>query len=197
MEKHVIRVDRRPLNTKHSVKDLRKKGLVPGVFYGKKIGSIPISVSEKDLGRLGGAHLFEVTLPGGSYPAVVREIQKHPVSGQLRHVDFHQVELDKKIRTQIPVLTTGLPAVQKNGGILQLGERMVEIEAYPDEIPDYLEVDVTNLGIGDKYTVADLQKNTDIKITGDADGVIAAVIAPRTIETGETDEIENEEENTE
>ena len=196
MEKRVIKVEKRFLNTKHSVKELRKKGFVPGVLYGKKIGSIPISVQETDLGKLGGAHLYEVTLPGGAYPAVIREIQKHPISGELRHVDFQQVELDKKIRTEIPVLAVGVPAGQKNGGVLQLGERTVEIEAFPDDIPDYLEVDVTNLEIGDKYTVADLQKITSFKIIGEMESVIASVVAPRTAESGEGHGIETGEDNT-
>ena len=194
MEKRVIKAEKRPVNTKHSVRELRKKGFVPGVIYGRRIGSIPIAVVEKDLTKVGGAHLCEVSLAGESYPAVAGEIQKHPITGQLLHVDFRQVELDRKIKSEIPIHTVGIPAGQKNDGILQMGERVVEIEALPHELPEYLEADVSGLEIGDKYTVADLQKTTTLKILTPPEHVIAAVVMPRVVETGEIPE--NEEEKT-
>ncbi len=189
MKKYVLRVDKRPLNTKHTVRELRKNGYVPGVLYGSKIGNIPIKVAEKDLSKVGGAHVIEVTLPQGTYPVIIREIQKHPVSGEIRHVDLQQVDLNKKIRTEIPVRVTGTPVGVKMGGVLQLGERFVEVEALPAQIPDYLEADITALEIGDKYTVADLQKVTPLKITGDLESIIAVVVAPRTAEAIEEEQI--------
>lgn len=197
MEERVIKLEKRTCNTKHSVRELRKKGFVPGVIYGQKIGNIPVYVSEKDLTRVRGVNLFKVSLPEGAYPTMIREIQKHPVSGELLHVDFQQVELDRKIKTEVPVYTVGIPDGQKNGGILQLGERVVEIEALPREIPEHLEVDVTSLGIGDKYTVADLQKSTSLKILTDMENVIASLIMPKAVETEETHELESGEEDTE
>ncbi|MFZ5753005.1 MAG: 50S ribosomal protein L25 [Bacillota bacterium] len=188
MGKHVLRADKRPVNTKHTVRELRKKGYVPGVLYGSKIGNIPIKIAERDLSRVGGAHVIEVTLPQGSYPAVIREIQKHPVNGEIRHVDLQQVDLNKKIRTEIPIQVTGTPVGIKMGGVLQLGERSVEVEALPAEIPDYLEADITALEIGDKYTVSDLQKTTPLKIISELDSVIAVVVAPRTAETIEEEQ---------
>lgn len=190
MEKRIIKVDKRILNTKHSVKEIRKQGLVPGILYGRKTGSIPITVAEKDLRKIGGAHLIEITLPGGTYPALLREVQKHPVSGEVRHVDFQQVELDKKIRAEIPVHVSGEPAGVRMGGVLQLGERTVEVEAFPDELPDYLEADVSGLRIGEKLSVGDLQKTTSLRITTDLDSIVAVVVSPRIEEGDEAEESE-------
>jgi len=185
MAKTNLRAEMRPVNTKHTVKEIREKGYIPGVIYGKKIGNVPIRVAERDLTKMGGSHVVEIALPQGSFPAVVREVQKHPVSGAIRHVDFMQVDMDQKIKAQTGIQVVGTPLGVKQGGILQLGERSVEIEALPGELPDYLEADVSFLEIGDKYTVADLQKATPLKIISELDSVIAVVAAPRQAETVE------------
>ncbi|MCR4443043.1 MAG: 50S ribosomal protein L25 [Peptococcaceae bacterium] len=185
MEKPSIEVQPRQVNTKHSLKEIRRKGLVPGVIYGKRAGSIPISLPEKELLKIGGANLVSVKLPGGSYPAVVRELQKHPLSGRILHVDFLQVEMDQKIRAEIPVHLSGSAAGLKAGGILQHGERAVEVEALPGELPDAFHVDISPLEIGDKYTVADLQKTTSLTITSDPETVLAVINAPRLAEIEE------------
>lgn len=196
MEKRVIKVEKRTCNTKHSVKELRQKGFVPGVLYGQKIGSIPIFVAEKELTKIRGAHVFEVSLPEGAYLAMIKEVQRHPITGRTSHLDFQQVELDRKIKTEVPVFTVGTPKGVTNGGIVQLGERAVEVEALPREIPERLEVDISNLEIGEKYTVADLQKITPLQILGDMDNVIAAVTVPRAVETEETQQPDTGEEET-
>jgi len=123
----------------------------------------------------------EVTLPGGSYPALIREVQKHPVNRVVRHVDFQVLELNKPVRTQMPVLLEGTPAGFAHGGILQMGDRTVEIEALPKDIPDVIKADISNLGIGDRYTVADLQKTTPHKIISDLHTVLAVVVAARAV----------------
>jgi len=185
MEKRVIKVDQRVVNTKHSVRKLRQKGYVPGVLYGKKAGNIPISVHEKDLSAIGGAQLFEVVLPGGSYHAVVRELQREPLHKQIRHVDFLQVDLNELIRTQLPVTLVGEARGTKEGGVIQAGERSLEVEGYPAELPETLEVDVSSLGIGDKLTVGDLSQDLSFKVLHDPDTVLAVVVATRTAATEE------------
>lgn len=193
MEKRVIKVENRQLNTKHSVREMRRAGYVPGVFYGPSVGNVPIKVFQKDLTRMGGSHLMEVVLPQGAYPAVVREVQRGPLSGEIRHVDFQEVDLNQKIRTEVPVQVVGNPHGVAQGGTVQLGERIVHVEAFPREIPDFLAADITNLEIGDKYTVADLQKTVELKIISGLDSVIAVVTVPRVEETeepGEEEEME-------
>lgn len=179
MERPAIKAEARSLGTKHSVKTSRKKGVIPCVIYGKKVGNMPISVDEKELYRVGGAHLIDVKLPEGSYPVIIREIQKHPISGKVIHVDFLQVDMDQKIKAEIPVQLVGTAVGQKDGGILQHGVRAVEIEALPDQLPDALEVDISELGIGDKFTVADLQKTTPLTITSDPESFIVLINAPK------------------
>jgi len=185
MERPMIEVQPRQVTTKHALKEIRRKGLVPAVVYGRKAGNIPVSIPEKDLFKMSGANLVTVKLPGDTYPAVVREVQKHPLSGRILHVDLLQVEMDQRIRAEIPVHLTGTAAGLKAGGVLQHGERAVEVEALPGELPDAFHVDISHLEIGDKYTVADLQKTTSLTITSDPETVLAVINAPRLAETAE------------
>ncbi len=178
MTKRILTVNSRPLSTKHSVKAMRKEGMVPGVLYGKKIGSIPVAVLEKDLRKVSGAHLLEIVLPQASYPAVIREIQKDSLNGALRHVDFQQVDLTEKMKADVAVHLTGTPLGEKAGGILQPGERSIGLEALPAEMPGFVEADVTNLEIGDSFTAADLQKALPYKILSDLQTVLARVVPP-------------------
>lgn len=191
MEKRFLEASKRLIETKHSVRELRKKGRIPGVIYGSKVGSIPLSIAEKDLKGLGGSQLVEIKLPEATYPAIVRELQRHPLKGHVSHVDFQQVDLDKAIRAEVPVSLTGTPVGLGQGGVLQHGERSVTIEALPDELPDNLEADISPLTIGDKFTVADLQRQREDKglkglaIVSEPDEVLAMVVAPRAIEVDE------------
>jgi len=193
MEKKVIRVDQRAINTKHSVRGLRKEGYIPGILYGKKVGSIPISVQEKDLTGLGGAHLVEVVLPGGSYSAVVREVQREPIHRQIRHVDFQQVDLNSLIRAELPVVFSGEAPGTKEGGVLQAGQRVLTVEGYPRDLPEALEADISGLAIGDKLTVADLPEGLPFKVLSDPDTILAVVVTTRTAAVSE-DEAAPEEE---
>lgn len=186
MEKKVIRVDQRTVNTKHSVRNLRKQGIVPGVLYGQKVGSIPISVKEKDLTGLGGAHLVEVLLPGGSYNAIVREVQREPIHRHIRHIDLQQVDLDTKIRTEIPVSLIGEAKGAKEGGVVQAAERRLEVEGYPGDLPEVLEVDISGLEAGGKLTVRDLPQDLPVKILNDPDTILAVVVSARAAVDSET-----------
>ncbi len=186
MEKRIIKAERRLLNGKHSVKENRKLGTVPGVLYGNKVGNIAISISEKDFRNLGGSQLIEIMLSGGSYPAMVREVQKHPISGRISHVDLQQVDIDKKVKTVLAVRTAGEPAVLHAGGVLHLGERELEVEAYPENLPAFLEADISTFVVGQKYTIADLQQAyPKIKIISDPDSLVASIAQARAEEITE------------
>ncbi len=190
MVKVKINAEERKVTTKHILRDLRQKGYVPGVLYGQKIGSIPISLEGKEVQKIDGAQLLELVLPDKSYSVVISEVQKHPVKGYIRHIDFHQVSKNQKIRSEIPIQVIGEPEGIKQGGILQLGERIVEIETLPQDLPNHIEVDVSSLKLGDKYTLRDLQEdNKELNIiSNDYDNIIAMVAVPKDNVEEETNE---------
>lgn len=194
MEKRIIKAEIRALSTKHSVRGIRNTGYIPGVLYGKGIGSLPVKVWEKDLTSLGGANLIEVSLPGKAYPAIIREIQKDPLSGKVSHVDFQQVDMNETIKTEVPVHFTGEPVGVKNGGVLQYGERILEVEAQALELPEYIELDVSRLDLGQKLTAADIKVHPNVKIISDPAMVLVVMTSPRKAEEAAPVVTEHEEE---
>lgn len=177
MERAKIHVENRELDTKHANKALRKQGLLPGVVYGKKM-NMPIQVSKKAFNQIRHAQVIEMITPRGSYHAIIREIQKDPLTGELNHVDFLQVHTNEKLRTQIPIQVTGTSLDHEQGALVQLGQQSVEVEAFPQDLPDYLAIDISDLKIGDQLKARDLQNMIDLKIISDLNAVLVTILKP-------------------
>ena len=179
--------DERKEQTKGANNQLRKKGFVPGVLYGKEIKSIPLSVSTKEMEKIiakKGENLFaKLSLDkGGSseeYNVILKEVQRHPYKGTLVHLDFHQVSISEKINTIIPITLIGESKGVAMGGLIQQQLREINILCLPTDIPDVLEIDITNLKIGASITVADVQTSGTVEIVEEPSTVIASVLAPR------------------
>ncbi|GAW91661.1 50S ribosomal protein L25/general stress protein Ctc [Calderihabitans maritimus] len=178
-------------------KRLRRAKFIPAVLYGKKIGNIPIQVGERDMEKLlsdfGRSVLVKLKVndgdQSGEYDTLIREIQRHPLRGDLLHVDFYQISLQEKLEVEVPIHLVGEAVGVSKGGILQHGISELEIRCLPTQIPEAIEVDVSNLDIGDSLSVADLKLDDDIEILSEPDSIIATVVAPR-LETEEDKEAE-------
>lgn len=168
---------------------LRKKGLIPAVVYGKGVNE-PIEVEVKDIEsairQKGRNALFDLGLKGkknnNKYVVMVKEIQRDPIRRQIMHVDLCKISLGEKIHTTVPVVFSGEARGVINGGVVQHGLRDIDIECLPANIPDHLTVDVSSLDIGEHLTIADLAHDQDYRIISDQESVLATVIAPRTAE---------------
>ncbi|MGI9952553.1 50S ribosomal protein L25 [Moorellaceae bacterium AZ2] len=175
---------------------LRRRGLLPGILYGREVGNLPVEVDLKEmkrvLGREGERALVQVKLEenGGirEYTALVREVQRHPIRGELVHIDFYQVPAGEKITTTVPVVLEGEPRGVKVGGILQHGLNEVEVECLPEDLPEAITADVSSLDIGDHLTVADLTPPRGVTILSEPTGLIATVVSVRGSEAEETGE---------
>ncbi|MBI1390754.1 MAG: 50S ribosomal protein L25/general stress protein Ctc [bacterium] len=175
---------------KGGARSARREGLLPGVVYGG--GKDPISVM---LNR----HEFTKSLKGGESENVlvnlkfendghetltlVRDTQHDPLRGDLEHVDFLRVSIDKAITTTVPLHTTGSAKGVKDGGVLEIVRREVEIECLPLDIPDFIEIDISGLGLGQGLHVSDIPANEKITILTSGDESIATVTAPSTVGT--------------
>jgi large subunit ribosomal protein L25 len=146
-------------------RSLRRQGMVPAVLYGPQRQPVMLSVEFQDLERVvqkGNIRrtIFSLSLPGGSgetRSAVIKELQAHPVTGQYLHVDFYEIDMDRKLRVNVPVVTKGKAKGEEFGGMLQIIEREIEVYCLPRQIPDSLEIDVTELGIGGTLHVKDIR----------------------------------------
>jgi large subunit ribosomal protein L25 len=184
---------------------LRRDGFVPGVLYGSG-NARAFYVNERELRRvLTGDHglhaILDVVLDGQekAHHAVLKDYQLDARRSSLVHVDLHEVRLDRPIQTQVAIEAVGTPEGVTQGGILQVLVHQANVEALPMEIPDRLEIDVTDLNIGDSAQMTRLQVPERVTLLDDPETVIVAVLAPRAlelpedvVEEGEVEEEEGE-----
>ncbi len=143
---------------------LRQQGLIPAVLYGPAVAPVKLTVNGKDFEsavKKGNVRrtIFSLALQDGgstAKTAIIKELQQHPVNGQFLHVDFYEIAMDRKLRVKIPVVTKGKAKGEEFGGMLQIIEREIEVLCLPREIPEALEVDVTELGVGGTLHVNDI-----------------------------------------
>jgi len=143
---------------KKIAKQYRKNAQVPAVIYGGDI-NVMFVVNEKDLKPIvytPTVHIVNVNVDGKIYASIVKEIQFHPVSDKILHIDFLRVFDDKKVTVALPVALTGLSEAAKQGGKVILVNRKLRACGFPKELPDMLDVDITNLGLGKTIMVGDL-----------------------------------------
>ena len=177
---------------KKATKALRNAGQVPCVLYG---GDKPVHFSAKELAfsklvYTPNAHTVVITLDGGeTFNAVLQDIQFHPVSDKILHIDFYQLFEDKEIALNIPVNLVGNSKGVKNGGVLRRPYRKLRVKALPANLPDFIEVDITPLKIGDKIAVGDLANDNYTILHPDA-SVVCAVRTSRTAVLDDEDEDE-------
>ncbi|AEH00609.1 50S ribosomal protein L25/general stress protein Ctc [Lacinutrix sp. 5H-3-7-4] len=145
---------------KKSTKALRNAGQVPCVLYGGD-KAVHFSAAELAFSKLvytPNAHTVVIELEGGdTYNAILQDIQFHPVTDRILHIDFYQVFEDKEITMDIPVRYIGNPRGVRNGGVLRKNKRSLRVKALPGNLPDYIDADIENLKIGNKLYITKLE----------------------------------------
>ncbi|MFH0941264.1 MAG: 50S ribosomal protein L25 [Candidatus Omnitrophota bacterium] len=174
---------------------LRKQNVVPCVVYGEGKKTLSLKIDRGHLVKFMHAHHggenIVITLKVASPESkkaqekavLIKEIQKHPVSGDILHVDFNEVSLTKRIVVKVPIASSGEPVgVKQEGGSLEHILWEVDVECLPTQIPGKLEIDVTNLKIGDFITVKDLPVPEGVTIKHDIEALVFSVMAPMKVE---------------
>jgi large subunit ribosomal protein L25 len=189
-------VNRREPGGSRAARRLRRTGCIPGVVYGGGSDPVPFQVDTRDL-RLALQHrgaVLNLSLDGeDSAPVVVKELSRHPVSGDAIHIDFLRVRLDRPIQATVALELIGgeeAPGV-KEGGVLEHITRELTVEALPNDIPDRIEHDVSEMVIGDTITLAAVRAPANVTIHGDPEAVVATLTPPR-LQIEEEPEIEEE-----
>jgi large subunit ribosomal protein L25 len=167
--------------TKTAVKKLRVEGEVPCVLYGEGGKNVHFSVPErslKDLVYTPTAYLVKLSVDGTAYTAVMRELQFHPVTDKILHIDFFPVHEDRPVAIDVPITISGNSEGVRQGGKLQVITRRLKVSALPKYLPDALNVDITNLSIGKTIVVGDL-KYENVNILNPKVTIICAVKVTR------------------
>jgi large subunit ribosomal protein L25 len=171
-----IKCSKREKTGKKDSKRLRKQGSVPCVLYGGK-ENIHFLASENDFRHLvytPNVYILKLDIENDVYNAVLQDIQFHPVTDSIMHMDFFQVFDDKPVSIDIPVQLNGVPEGVKRGGKLALESRRLRTRGLPGDLPDILEIDVTKIGLGKSIKVEELEFR-NIQLLDSPNMVIASV----------------------
>lgn len=182
---------------------LRMSGQIPAVLYGQKTEPVLLSVNKSDLeqvfkkGGIGQVILNLVIQKNGettTRPAMIKELQTHPLSRNFIHIDFYEIKMDQKITAKIPVVTTGMAKGVEFGGILQIIRRELEVECLPLAVPESIEIDISDLDIGDSIHVGQIRVEGEIEFLEDDNYTVVTVLSPKMEEEPEEEKEAEEEE---
>ncbi|MCH4828028.1 MAG: 50S ribosomal protein L25/general stress protein Ctc [Planococcus sp. (in: firmicutes)] len=171
-------------NKNSALTELRSQGSVPGVVYGFKTETTPVTVTEIDLiktlresGRNG---VIKLEIDGTTKNVVLSDYQMDALKGSFKHVDFLAINMSDELEVSAAVHLTGESAGEKEGGFITQPNREVNIRVKPSDIPDALEVDITELAIGETITVGDIRGTVSYEILDEDDFILVSATAPRT-----------------
>lgn len=191
MKKHPLTASVRSVTGKN-VKHLREKGLIPATVYGKGIASISIECPIKELSSVikeaGESGLVYLTVGDTTHPTLIHTVQRHPVTDEILHVEFHEVNLKETTKTNVPIVLTGEPLAVKEGmGTLLQITTEIEVEALPTDLPEKIEIDVAHLAqVNDMVQVKDIPAIKDVTFLTDGEQLIVKIgelLKPEPVET--------------
>lgn len=201
MEKIQLTANVRETSGSGPARVLRREGLIPAVLYGPDAEPILLMVNTHEFELLLKEHninqvVLDLEVKNGktlNKSVMIKELQTHPVSQNPLHVDFYEISMTRKIKVNVPVVTTGKSVGEERGGIVQIVRRELEVYCLPGEIPESFTLDISNLDIGDAIHVEDITTEGDIEIPAETNFTIVTVTTPQAEEV-EEEEVEEEEE---
>ncbi len=189
MEQIELAVSIRAKTGKGATHQLRSRGQIPAILYGQGMETYPLVLNPAELRKILTTGARENTLislkisgPGsekiGHKVVMLKDLQMHPVRGVYLHADFYAVALDEKIEVEVPIHLVGKAEGVKTGGILEQPRREVRVRCLPSDIPEFIEVDVSTLKIGDSLHVQDVAASAKCEIVADTNFTVASVTPP-------------------
>ena len=194
MKEIVLAAETRSGVGKGPARQARRDGRIPAVVYGPESEPKAIAVDNKTLKAAirsvsGASTLMDLELDGKITKVIMREVQRDPVTSEIIHVDFHAVSMTKPINVAIQIRVVGSAiGVKRDGGILQINMRDLEVLCLPDQIPGHIEVDVSELAIGDSIHVKDLSLPEDVNVVSDPSQTVLVIGAPTVVKADEPTE---------
>lgn len=181
-----LEVENRSGRGRHTRNQLAKNGKIPGVVYGKEMGSMAVAVDSGEIQKIvrnfGTSKLIDLDVKGNNdekIKVMVKDLQYDPLRRDVTHVDFQKINMEDEIKTSVRVKLLGDPVGVQEGGVLQQQLRTVEIECLPGDIPESITADISSLRLGSSLQVTDLNLPQGVRIAIDPDTVVASVTVPR------------------
>ncbi len=187
MKQHELNATIRKTTGNGPARSLRRDGMFPAILYGPGTQPILLTVNVREFDHAvqkGNIRrtIFALNIQNGATltkPAVIKEIQRHPVSGRFLHVDFYEIDMRRKLRVMVPIMPKGKAKGEEFGGMMQIIEREIEVFCLPGEIPDALELDVADLGIGDALHVKDIALPAGVELPAGVNYTVVTVVSQK------------------
>jgi large subunit ribosomal protein L25 len=180
----ILNAIKREKRTAHEARKERRNGKVPGILYGKNISNLLFEIGEleltKELESTGEHGIVNINIGGTDHRALIKEIQKDPVNRKLMHIDLEELSNDTVVVTDVPIHFIGEDKVARNGAILQKERNKVKVQCSGGNIPKSINVDVSGLGFGHSFKIADIEYSNEIAFVEDRNTVIATITGGNT-----------------
>jgi large subunit ribosomal protein L25 len=178
-----LQAQKRDDTGKGVARKLRAAGRVPGVLYGHGLDPVPLSVDSREMfhvlhGGAGGNALVDLVVEGEDHLAMAREIQRDHIHNTLIHIDFLAVSRTEKITVNVPVIEIGEAAGVKEGGVVEHHLREVSAECFPQDVPEHIEIDITDIELGGMVHVGDLVAPKGVTILTSLEDAVLSIITP-------------------
>lgn len=178
---------------------LRRSGRTPAILYGPEAEPVMLSIDTAEMENIikqgnVGRSIINLAVDGGkkSRAAMIKELQTHPVSQDILHIDFYEVNMERKVKVMVPVVTTGKSVGVEMGGMLQIIRRELEVLCLPNAIPQEIAIDITDLDIGNSVHVEDIRLEGDVEIPHEVDFTVLTILSPKKAEAEAAEEEEEE-----
>lgn len=184
-----LQVNQREKKTRHSSRQCRRKGLVPGVIYGKGINNFLFEIGELELNHalsVTGEHgLLNINSQEGSLNTLIKEVQRDPVTRRVLHIDLEKVEGNEEIETAVPINYVGEEYINKLDAVLQKNIDSIKVKCSPSNIPKGVNLNVGRAKPGDQFKIADVEFGNEITVVDDLNSIVASVSYDQKIITQE------------
>ncbi|WP_081385539.1 50S ribosomal protein L25 [Clostridium perfringens] len=184
-----LQVNQREKKTRHSSRQCRRKGLVPGVIYGKGINNFLFEIGELELNHalsVTGEHgLLNINSQEGSLNTIIKEVQRDPVTRRVLHIDLEKVEGNEEIETAVPINYVGEEYINKLDAVLQKNIDSIKVKCSPSNIPKGVNLNVGRAKPGEQFKIADVEFGNEITVVDDLNSIVASVSYDQKIITQE------------
>ncbi len=184
-----LQINQREKKTRHSSRKCRRKGLVPGVLYGKGINNFLFEIGELELNHalsVTGEHgLLNINSQEGSLNTLIKEVQRDPVTRRVLHIDLEKVEGNEEIETVVPINYVGEEYINKLDAVLQKNIDSIKVKCSPSNIPKGVNLNVGRAKPGDQFKIADVEFGNEITVVDDLNSIVASVSYDQKIITQE------------
>lgn len=191
-----LNLNKRNSNISNNAKKLRRAGKVPGILYGKSLNDFMFEVGELELCReisKNGEHgVLDFDLNGCAHKALIKDVQRDPVSHKIIHLDLEELEQNQKIVSSVPIHYVGEGHLGKRGMVLQKEKDSIRVECTADTLPKHVDININRSDDGYVYRVGDLEIASELSIIDDLNTVIASVSYERKTVSDDMEEIAEE-----